>query len=74
MAGDPEVLCPPGGEKGRREGVTVVDTGREGGGEGLGDGGGELDIAVIVNQHAGVASSAGISPEVSTHSISLTLL
>lgn len=68
VARDPEVLCPGG--KGRREGVAVVDTaggglgGGGGGGEVAGEGG-ELDISVIVNQHASVASSADVSPEVS---------
>ena len=66
MAGDPEVLCPggTGRRRKRKEGVMVVDAGEGGGGEVVGDGG-ELDIAVIVNQHAGVTSSAEISPEVS---------
>ncbi|CAI8047716.1 hypothetical protein GBAR_LOCUS26402, partial [Geodia barretti] len=64
VAGDPEVLCPggTGRRRKRKEGVMVVDAGEGGGGEVVGDGG-ELDIAVIVNQHAGVTSSAEISPE-----------
>ena len=65
MATEAEVLCRG---RGISEGVKVVDVGRS---ESVSEGG-ELDIAVVVNQHASVSDPTDISPEVRTYSATHT--